>query len=150
MKLTQLLIPVFICNQILFSSALPATLNESIDIDSDNEQGETKSTEHGADENGKLWNSIVDSGDIAEVYVNIENDDSNDIHTDESTYQYKELGLTSADLQLLSHITRGTVVAEEDPLAGICQTPKCMQMIQQYMEWRMEHGEPGPSGRWGK
>lgn len=151
MKLMQLLIPVFICNQLLFTSALPTTLNESIDIDDDKEKGETKYTEHDADEIGKLWNSIVESGDIAEVYLNIQNDGSEDIHTDESKNQNKEQDLTSSDILLLMReITSDKNVREEDPLAGICQTPECIQKIKQYMEWRQEHGEPGPSGRWGK
>jgi hypothetical protein len=41
-------------------------------------------------------------------------------------------------------------IAEEDPLSGICQTPECIQQLQQYMEWRQKNGYPVYSGRWGK
>ena len=44
----------------------------------------------------------------------------------------------------------GDKEAEEDPLSGICQTPECIQQLQQYMEWRQENGYPVFSGRWGK
>ncbi|XP_045210103.2 uncharacterized protein LOC123561658 [Mercenaria mercenaria] len=129
MKLTLTMISALFCYQ--FTTALSLPLIEDNETQNSNDQDQQTHASQTSINTDTSLKSLIDSE--SEVYV--------DIGYSEMT---EKMNNSKSKLENKSNET------EDDPLAGICQTPECIQQLQEYMKWRQDNGYPVPSGRWGK